>query len=204
MQRIVVFQQRGSGEDKIRGIREHGRELTIQAVVSIDQDLPVVIDDPEKYLPATIQADLVLDHLRHPDLSQALAVQCRDQGIPVVASGKHIPVEGLVAPPTCCGLGRRTDLGAYAEQFGSPELKVEMDQGRITRIEVVRGAPCGATWDACARVIGKTPQEAVTRYGLEAQLFCKADPSNWDPVHGKSPVHFAGHVHARALDKASD
>jgi hypothetical protein len=99
-QQIVVFQQRGSGEAKIRGIREHGRDLCIARIVDIDDDLPLVLDAPEPYLPAVLEADLVLDFLRHPDLRHALALRCRDLGIPVVASGKRLAVEGLVSPPT--------------------------------------------------------------------------------------------------------
>ncbi len=38
--------------------------------------------------------------------------------------------------------------------------------------------------------------------GLSAQLLCKADTSGWDPIHGTSPIHFAGHIHAKALKKA--
>jgi len=26
--------------------------------------------------------------------------------------------------------------------------------------------------------------------------------AGWDPLHGTSPVHFAGHIHAKALHKA--
>jgi len=40
------------------------------------------------------------------------------------------------------------------------------------------------------------------RIGLEVQFFCSADPAGWDPIYGKSPVHFAGNVHAKALEKA--
>jgi hypothetical protein len=54
----------------------------------------------EAYLPQTVEADLVLDFLRHPDLSLALAHLCLDQGIPVVASGKKLQVEGTFCPPT--------------------------------------------------------------------------------------------------------
>ena len=66
----------------------------------------------------------------------------------------------------------------------------------------MRGAPCAATWDAARKVIGLPVEEAITRIGLEAQLLCRANPANWDPIHGKSPVHFAGHVHALALQRA--
>jgi len=74
--------------------------------------------------------------------------------------------------------------------------------GLIERIDVIRGAPCAATWEAAKRVIGLAAEEAVTRFGLETQLFCKADPSNWDPIHGKSPVHLAAKLHAQALKSA--
>ncbi len=45
-------------------------------------------------------------------------------------------------------------------------------------------------------------KEAPVRYGLEVQYFCVADPSGWDPLYGKSPVHFAGHVHKKAMVRA--
>ncbi len=203
MQRIVVFQQQGSGEDKIRAVRQHGRDLAIVQVVDIDEPLPPVVDDPERYLPETLEADLVLDHLRHPDLTHALALRCRDLGIPVVASGRRVPVQGLITPPTCCGLAEAACPGPYGEQFGLPAYTVTLDAaGRIEQLQVTRGAPCGASWDAAATLSGLEPAEAVQRLGLQAQLHCKADPSNWDPIHGRSPVHFAGKVHARALRRA--
>ena len=79
---------------------------------------------------------------------------------------------------------------------------MEVAGGRIRRIEVVRGAPCGATWEAAAALLNLAPDEALERIGLEVQYRCTADPSDWDPIHGKSPVHFAGHVHASALKRA--
>ena len=70
------------------------------------------------------------------------------------------------------------------------------------RLSVLRGAPCGATWDAAGRLLGFEVRDAVERIGLEAQFFCSADPANWDPLWGKSPVHVAGHLHRRALVRA--
>jgi len=67
---------------------------------------------------------------------------------------------------------------------------------------VVRGASCGATWDAAARMVGMPADEAIIRMGLEVQFFCVADPSGWDPIYGKSPVHLAGKLHSSALSKA--
>lgn len=79
---------------------------------------------------------------------------------------------------------------------------MEVREGRVVRVTVVRGAPCGATWEAAARIVGLPVEEAKTRIGLETQFFCAADPAGWDPMYGKSPVHFAGDVHKAALEKA--
>jgi len=100
MQRIVVFQQGSSGEVKVAALRERGRGLVIAEVVTIEGPLPQLIDDPQEYLPCTLDADLALCFLGHPDLAHELALLCRREGVPLVASGRRIPVEGVIAPPT--------------------------------------------------------------------------------------------------------
>lgn len=100
MQKILVFQQNHSGESKIQGIRTYGKDRFEIKTFSIDHPLPPVIDDALEFLPETIEADLVLDFLTHPDLSQDLAGLCAHQGIPVVASGKKHRIPGVLCPPT--------------------------------------------------------------------------------------------------------
>ena len=97
-QRILVFQQNGSGEAKIAGIRRYGGPHIELACMAIDKPLPPVLDDTTTILPAQIEADLVLDFLQHPDLSEDLAVLCSRQSIPVVAAGRKIRY--AVTPPT--------------------------------------------------------------------------------------------------------
>ncbi len=86
--------------------------------------------------------------------------------------------------------------------FGAPEFSAEVDGGIITDIQVIRGAPCGATWDAAGEVIGLGVDDALVKIGLKTQFFCSANPAGWDPMYGKSPVHFAGEIHKKALQKA--
>jgi len=47
--------------------------------------------------------------------------------------------------------------------------------------------------------MGLPVEEAAVRIGLEVQYFCVADPSAWDPISGRSPVHLAGEFHKAAL-----
>ena len=97
-QRIVVFQQMNSGEAKIAGIRRYGGDRFRLACVAIDQPLPPVLDDTAAFLPQNLAADLVLDYLRHPDLTEDLAALCARRSIPMIAPGRR--VRYAVTPPT--------------------------------------------------------------------------------------------------------
>ena len=39
--------------------------------------------------------------------------------------------------------------------------------GIVTRINVLRGAPCGATWETARRVENLPVEEAIVRIGLD-------------------------------------
>ena len=99
-QKILFFQQNGSGESKLQGIRKYGDGCFAISVVAIDEVLPPLIDDTEEYLPEDLAADLVLDFLKHPDLSEDLARLCAKKNIPIVASGKKLRIKGALTPPT--------------------------------------------------------------------------------------------------------
>ncbi|OQX19685.1 MAG: hypothetical protein BWK76_03750 [Desulfobulbaceae bacterium A2] len=199
--RIVVYEQRGSARQKIAGVERYGQGIVIGRIVSLDVSLPDFIEEPAEYLADDIDADLVLNYLRHPDLSQYLVELCSRRGVAVLAPGKHHA--GALCPFTCCSQAAHPDLGGYGQRFGLPQLEVTLDgQGRIASVVVLRGAPCGATWEAAAAVIGLTPEEALTRLPLTVQFCCGAKSDGFDPVSGKSPVHQAGHVHHAALARA--
>jgi len=200
--KVLVFQQNGRGESKVKGIRQYGGESFDISLITVEQALPPVVDDSSEYLPDAIEADLVLDFLTHPDLSHDLAVLCRRQGIPIVASGKKTTVENTHTPPVCCALARHAELGPYSQCFGAPEFDVILNAENIETVSVRRGAPCGATWEAAARMKGYSIEEAPVRMGLDTQFYCTADPSNWDPIWGKSPVHLAADLHSAALKAA--
>ena len=85
---IVVFEEHGSGEKKIQGITRHGTGLEISKRFNIEESLPEIVDEPERYISEDFSADLVLDFLHHPDLSNHLAQVCHKKNIPVIASGK--------------------------------------------------------------------------------------------------------------------
>ncbi len=97
--KILVLQERGSGEKKIAGIETYAPGVFRLEVFSIDTPLPALIDDPGDYLPKKLEADLVLGFLRHPDLVAELFHRCREARIPLVASARKYPAADLVATP---------------------------------------------------------------------------------------------------------
>lgn len=198
-QRIAVFQQNGSGKHKIEGIQRYGGSEIELSIVNIDIALPPVLDDTSPFMPRTIEADLVLDYLIHRDLSEDLAILCEQLKIPVIAPGRKILSGSALCPPICCALADYDGLGEYGRRFGTPRMEVDVESDRIKEIRVSRGAPCGATWLAAEKVRHLPVKEAMTRYGLEVQFFCSANPAGWDPLWGKSPVHLAADIHSGVL-----
>jgi len=99
-QHILIFEQNGSGQSKIEGIRRYGTNVFTLEIVSINEVLPPVIDDTARFFSNNIEADLVLDFLIHPDLSYDLAVKCEKRNIPVVSSGRNHQVKGAITPFT--------------------------------------------------------------------------------------------------------
>ncbi len=196
---IVVFQEAGSAEKKVKGILKFGEKITITNMFSINATLPEFVENPEEYITSEFNGELVLNFLKHPDLSDYLVDLCTEKQIPVVTTGK--PGKGFT-PFTCCGLGKSETLGEYGRQFGFPAYSIEVTKGIIQHIHVQRGAPCGATWEAVVNLIGCPVKEALTKLPLQVQQNCFANPAGFDPISGKSPLHYAGHVHIAALKKA--
>lgn len=100
IEKILVFQQNGRGESKSAGIVKYGRGLFNVEIISIKDPLPLLLDDTSEYLPDDFEADVVLDFLKHPDLSHDLALACGRKGVPVVASGKKVRLEEPMKPHT--------------------------------------------------------------------------------------------------------
>jgi hypothetical protein len=100
MQKIIVFQQNGSGRAKIEGIKEFGQGKFMIETFDIDISLPPVLDDTSPYLPETLEADLVMDFLKNRDLSEDLSILCDKLNIPVIASGKKHTRGRAICPPT--------------------------------------------------------------------------------------------------------
>lgn len=194
--RIIVFQRGDEGKRVIEGIRKHS-DIDVTSF-TVDKDLPQIIDNPQDFLDHDFDADLIFDHLHHRDLSEYLVKIAKKKSIPIIVPGANI--KGAINPRICCSLALRDKIPGF-EKFGYPEFEVKVEEGTIKDIKVISGAPCGATWTAAEKVKGMKVEDAIPRIGLEVQYLCKA-PAGYDVAKlKKAPLHLAGDVHKKALEK---
>ncbi|NOZ85481.1 MAG: hypothetical protein GXP49_04300 [Deltaproteobacteria bacterium] len=193
------------GEHKTEAISEAQFELDL-SIINIKGPFPELVDEPEKAFPKNFEqmleaSELVLDFLYHPDLSDHLSILCKAKDIPLIASGRR--VIGAECPATCCTLARNKRFGKYGELFGAPELIVTLDETeKLSSVRAKRQASCGATLKAAQKIVGFSPKDALQKYGLEVQFFCKAKTK--PGLFLKNPIHVAAEIHTAALELALD
>ena len=191
-------------------------------VVSVDipQVLPGFIEDPEEFVkdlnldPRIFQADLLILYTFHPDLTPEIVRLAGAAGVKAAIIpggigragsigeleriaekyGIHIEVDEICCTLEECGV---PVIDEFAKKLGKPELEVETKEGRISKVKVVRGSPCGATWHAATGIVGKTVDEAPSMTGLICQQYpCRA-------VRGTpGGIHTSGDLHKDAMERA--
>jgi hypothetical protein len=198
------------------------RARTDFQVVSADvpEMLPGFIEDPEEFVkelnldPRIFQADLLILYTFHPDLTpQIVRLAGQNKVKAVIIPGGigragsigeleslaeeyniHIEVDEICCTLEECGV---PVIDQFAKRLGKPELEVQTKDGRISKVNVLRGSPCGATWHAAAGLVGKTVDEAPSMTGLFCQQYpCRA-------VRGTpGGIHTSGDLHKDAMQRA--
>ncbi len=182
-----------------RAFENIGRQFPCRWVTVPFSGSPIM-EDVEIDLPS---CDLCISYARHPDVILAIV----EQGIPVVLG--ITPGPGLVrqakeinplvtSAPTMCSLEPTTgckEIDLYAEKFGLPAFRTSIENGQITRIEVLREAPCGSTRGAAADCSGMPLcTETLRHFGLRICHHCVA------PRFGRTcDKEVSGALHVRQL-----
>ncbi len=162
-----------------------------------------VVDDVSIEVP---QADLYLSYLRSP--AQALALV--EKGRPVILGVSFGPGfvrqalsfnPAVIAPETMCSLEPTTGnhaLDTFANVFGRPQFAATVRNGKLVRLDVVRGSPCGSTTAASTELIGQyLSPETLRHFGLRICHHCRA------PRLGRTcDKETAGLIHVRELLRA--
>ena len=110
----------------------------------------------------------------------------------------------IVFPRTFCALAPVgvPQIDAFAELFGVPGLDVEVVDGEVWCVDVLRGAPCGSTHYMAEKLLGTKEGDAKPRAGTLVQIYPCLASRKVDRFFGDSPIHVAGKIAKKALEKA--
>ncbi len=188
--------------------------------IEFPEELPDFIENPQDFVSAlnpdksVFSNDLIIAYTLHPDLTPQIVRLAGENGARavIIAGGEakaggrtelldlsrkyniHIEVHEI-----CCDLEkcRNDTVSEFASCFGKPKLKITSKSGLITKVDVIRGAPCGSTWHMAGALAGIRIKDAPAKAGLLVQQYpCRA-------LRGiKGGIHKAGELHKKAVEMA--
>ena len=187
--RICAAIQGEYGQRIVDNIREHGPQDWEVLVWEAPRFLPVIVDDPEDFLPEDPpQADLVLSLVENrsaSELNPDLAIAAGAHAVIAPVDNRAWLPRGMMRqighrlaarsissafPVPFCSLevepGQHPLIQEFATHFGRPKLGIEVKGDRIARVDILREAPCGSTRLVVQRLIGVPIEDAEEQAGL--------------------------------------
>ncbi|MCX8172020.1 MAG: DUF166 domain-containing protein [Archaeoglobaceae archaeon] len=181
-------------------------------VHEIEPELPVLIEDPKKYLnlPEDFKPDLIVSYLLHPDLNLELIKQASQRGVKLVVisggaksgSQKQLKDEGdrfgvkVIWEEICCTTPKLKD-SKFFEYFGKPEFEITVENNVIKDVKVKRSSFCGSTYYVAEKIKGLRIEEAPSKAGYYTQIFpCMASRGL------QGGIHKAANAHKEAVEEA--
>lgn len=199
----------------------------IAATIKVPSVLPEYLDDPRAYLPPSLpEHDVAVAINIHDEILQelpgviaaaggkALVVPREDPGWTspwlrkkVAADAAALGLE-IVFPKPFCSLAEEPEHPAVNAmmrdlKIGRPELKIKVEDGVLTRIEVVRSAPCGDTHYVAANLKGRPLDDRLEWWAAKfwGSYPCRGSMT-FDPDFNDNMQHAAGHILIEELRRA--
>jgi len=209
----------------VDNIRQNGPATWQITTHLLPPTMPMVIDNPEDYLPRELpQGDLLLSLGENPGVAELIpdiVKRCRAKGViapvdnrawlpPGLArqiKAKLIPwgIE-IIFPTPFCTLSPKDSPNTYiiefATYFGKPEVKVDWDGERIREVTIIREAPCGNTRFVAKGLIGVRVLDAVERAGLLHHEHPCLTTMTMDREFDDTLMHRAGLMTKMAIEDA--
>lgn len=181
--------------------------------VSIPIIIPKFIDDPASLVNGmalneeVLSSDLIITYSLHPDITPEIVLRAARAGskavlIPGGRSRAGDPGQlrriseqyhiKLVIEDICCEIGDDTDstINEFNSILGTPLLEVRVDDGIISDVRVIRGAPCGSTWWMAEQLNGVLVDEGPAKAGLLIQQYpCRAIRGTLGGIHRSAQLH---------------
>ncbi len=206
--RVGVIVRRGS---RRREIELFSKFFDVQ-IYEVPEELPELIENPEDYLklPADFRPDILISFANHPDINLELIRLAAEREVGLVIfsgreSGSYAQLKAeakklgvrIIWEEICCATPSVEGFEEFFDRFGSPEVEVEVEGGRIRDVRVKRSAFCGATYFVAEKLKGASVDEAPRLAGYYTQIFPCLAPRGID-----GGIHRAARAHKRAVEKA--
>jgi hypothetical protein len=219
---ILTIVQGEYGERIVKYIADKGPDSWTVSTITLEKDLPDMIDDPTEFLPSEIpKADLLLPMQEEGAAAQlivdfAKAAQVRGVIAPIDNSD-WLPegmknqikrdLDGMgvksVFPRPFCVLDEVGDIliDQFAKCFGRPKLTLKWENDRITEVDILVDAACGSAKFVAEKLIGVPLDEAVEKAGLAHHHFPCLAGMKVEPDFEDTLMHVSGLQIKKAVDK---
>ncbi len=87
----------------------------------------------------------------------------------------------------------------FAESFGKPSLHVEVAEGKISKVDVLRDAACGCTRYVAENLIGTDVDESIEEAGLLHHHYPCLASMNQEPEYLDTLMHVSGNLLKESL-----
>lgn len=188
--------------------------------IEIPGELPDYIEMPNEFInglnidKSIFSNDLVIAYTLHPDLTPEIIRLAGENGAhAIIIAGSAAMAGGgseieklslkyninIQVHEICCMIERCGDktVDEFASCFGRPEVSITTKNEIITKVRVIRGAPCGSTWHMAKELAGINIKDAPARAGLLIQQYpCRAQRGT------KGGIHKAAKLHKESIERA--
>jgi hypothetical protein len=199
----------------------------IVGVSNMPDNLPVIVDDPETYMPKNPpRCDVIVSMGIHPDLASTLPLLAKQTGAKAVIAPiedpkwmsrgvqseleKQLTEIGIESafPKPFCSLEptSRPTIDSFIEELriGRPQVRVILKGARIGDIEVLRSAPCGSTWYIAETIKNHPLIGLEERIALSHHSYPCTASMDYDPVLKEKILHKGGYMAREAVKRAID
>jgi hypothetical protein len=222
--RIIVFTQGHYGERIYQNLSIRSPDWRLRRV-ELPPRLPPLLEEPAALLEdlnlsgewdlllflgeSTSAATLIPEAVRRCGTDALIAPADRYSWLPLglerqlSAELEEMGVKAIFPRPFCSLTPRGFNLiDRFAERFGAPNLLMEVEEGVVRRVEVLRGAPCGSTWFMAERLLGTRDEKMAERAALLVQIYPCLASRDLEPPFDDAPIHIAARLAMRAVEKA--
>ena len=220
----ILFSVQGRyGERVAENVRANGPKEWEVAVLRLPARLPMVIDDPDEFLPSPLPpSDLLISLHETPgaaELIPDIAKGCGARSVLAAVDDRTACPTGLenqirkrlaamgiahAFPRPLCGFDGGPDrrLEEFASKFGRPKFRVERDGDRVTSVEVLRDAPCGSAKFVASILSGVRIMEAPDTGALRHHHHPCLASMEIDPDLQDTIMHLSGYIVRAAIKSA--